>query len=184
MEAVLGDDFVSELKVKLVRYRADHGESQIAPMGEGWRNRNVGRLMTVGRSLFVEDLLRVANAGEDTVIHEVHLTIFRNLSMEGARLTALAAASDMTKQAMLELVDRAEELGFVERRADAEDRRAKFVMFTTLGRKRLSRLRIAVEEAEEAMAQSFTRDFFVEARTHLKLYASRIEPAPVRSLAS
>jgi len=76
----------------------------------------------------------------------------QNLDLQGTRLTIIAARAGMTKQSMLELVDKAEALGFVERRADPDDRRAKVVAFTPMGLALLELVREGVAAAEQRMA--------------------------------
>ncbi len=44
-----------------------------------------------------------------------HSAVFAQIRPEGSRLTALARGADMSPQAMGELVDELEELGYVER---------------------------------------------------------------------
>ena len=56
-----------------------------------------------------------------------------HLGLEGARLTELAEKAMMTKQAMGQLVDEVERLGYVERSPDPSDGRAKIVRFTPKG---------------------------------------------------
>jgi DNA-binding MarR family transcriptional regulator len=62
-----------------------------------------------------------------------HSAVFAQISPEGSRLSALARGANMTPQAMGELVDELEELGYVERRPDPTDRRAKLIMLTPRG---------------------------------------------------
>jgi DNA-binding MarR family transcriptional regulator len=63
-----------------------------------------------------------------------HSAVFAQLRPEGSRLTALARGANMTPQAMGELVDELEQLGYVERRPDPTDRRAKLIVLTRRGR--------------------------------------------------
>src|SRR5687767_2217620 len=74
----------------------------------------MGRLWAAG---FVE--LRLA-----------HSRVFEHLGEEGATVTALAQRAQMTKQSMGELVIDLARLGYVERRVDPTDRRAKLVVLT------------------------------------------------------
>jgi DNA-binding MarR family transcriptional regulator len=67
-------------------------------------------------------------------IRASHSVVFGQLGGEGARLTELARGANMTPQAMGELVDELEELGYVVRRPDPSDRRAKLIMLTASGR--------------------------------------------------
>ncbi|MDP9068986.1 MAG: MarR family transcriptional regulator [Actinomycetota bacterium] len=62
-----------------------------------------------------------------------HSAVFAQIDREGSRLTDLARRANMTPQAMGELVDELEELGYVERQPDPTDRRAKLIVLTPNG---------------------------------------------------
>jgi DNA-binding MarR family transcriptional regulator len=62
-----------------------------------------------------------------------HSAVFAQITPEGSRLTELARGANMTPQAMGELVDELEELGYVIRRPDPTDRRAKLIVLTKKG---------------------------------------------------
>jgi DNA-binding MarR family transcriptional regulator len=62
-----------------------------------------------------------------------HSAVFAQIAPEGSRLTALAKGANMSPQAMGELVDELEELGYVVRRPDPSDRRAKLIVLTKKG---------------------------------------------------
>ena len=70
------------------------------------------------------DLL--AEAGFDDV-RRAHNAVFVHLRSGGMRLTELARAADMSKQAMAELVDDLVEKGYVVKRPDPTDGRAKLI---------------------------------------------------------
>ena len=59
--------------------------------------------------------------------------VFASLGARGTRLTDLAQHAGMTKQAMGQIVDDLERLGYVERTPDPADGRAKIVRFTAAG---------------------------------------------------
>lgn len=63
-----------------------------------------------------------------------HSAVFAQLGPTGARLTELAAGAGMTPQAMGEIVDELESLGYVVRKPDPRDRRAKLITLTDNGR--------------------------------------------------
>jgi len=63
-----------------------------------------------------------------------HSAVFAQIKTEGSRLTDLARGANITPQAMGELVDELEQLGYVERRPDPTDRRAKLIVLTDRGR--------------------------------------------------
>ena len=63
-----------------------------------------------------------------------HSGVFAHIDVEGGtRLTELARRANMTPQAMGELVDDLEQLGYVTRRPDPADRRAKRIVLTPTG---------------------------------------------------
>ncbi len=66
-------------------------------------------------------------------IRPAHSAVFVNIDRAGSRLTRLAERAAMTPQAMGELVDDLQELGYVERVPDPADRRAKLIVLTDLG---------------------------------------------------
>jgi DNA-binding MarR family transcriptional regulator len=62
-----------------------------------------------------------------------HSAVFAQIRPEGSRLTDLARGANMTPQAMGELVEELEALGYVKRRPDPTDRRAKLIILTERG---------------------------------------------------
>ena len=66
-------------------------------------------------------------------IRPAHGCVFRFIEPEGTRLTDLAEQSGFTKQAVGEVADDLERLGFVERLADPQDGRAKLIRLTDRG---------------------------------------------------
>jgi DNA-binding MarR family transcriptional regulator len=63
-----------------------------------------------------------------------HSAVFAQIHPDGTRLSDLARGANMTPQAMGELVDELEDLGYVTRQPDPTDRRAKLVVLTKRGR--------------------------------------------------
>jgi DNA-binding MarR family transcriptional regulator len=68
-----------------------------------------------------------------TRLQPSHQVVFASLGRTGTRLTDLARRASMTKQAMGQIVDDLERLGYVERTPDPDDGRAKIVRFTPAG---------------------------------------------------
>jgi DNA-binding MarR family transcriptional regulator len=62
-----------------------------------------------------------------------HSAVFAQISAEGSRLSDLARGANMTPQAMGELVDELEELGYLVRKPHPTDRRAKLIVLTKKG---------------------------------------------------
>jgi DNA-binding MarR family transcriptional regulator len=66
-------------------------------------------------------------------VRMAHSMVFVHIDVDGIRLTELAARASMTPQAMGELVDDLQQLGYVERIPDPTDRRAKLIVLTDRG---------------------------------------------------
>jgi DNA-binding MarR family transcriptional regulator len=62
-----------------------------------------------------------------------HNAVFGQVAYGGKRLTELARTANMTPQAMVEIIDELEDLGYVERTPDPSDRRAKLIRLTEQG---------------------------------------------------
>jgi DNA-binding MarR family transcriptional regulator len=95
-------------------------------------------------------LERMSASGHDET-RIAHVSLTRNLDVEGTRLTELARRASMSKQAMGELVDQCVELGLVDRVADPSDGRARIITFTAAGLTWLDAFRDAVDVAEQEM---------------------------------
>jgi len=83
-------------------------------------------------SLQDELFQRLAAAGYDD-LHPRHTAVLAYLDDDGVRATELARLSGRHKQVIGRIVDELEELGYVERRPDPADRRAKLVFPTERG---------------------------------------------------
>ena len=81
-----------------------------------------------------------------------HSAVFAQIGPEGSRLTELARGANMSPQAMGELVDELEELGYVVRRPDPSDRRAKLITLTPHGRECISAGLATIDGLEERIS--------------------------------
>lgn len=118
----------------------------------GWRRTNLGHLLFAATGKIIAAKLRVVHGAGFPRVTDAQVALFRVLDRNGARLTALAARAGLTKQAMIELVDKAERDGLVTRLPDAEDRRAKIVALTPRGRDLRAAARAGAAAAERAFA--------------------------------
>lgn len=89
-------------------------------------------LALAGRRLSDELRERLRAAGFDDG-RPAHDAVFANVPPEGIRLTDLADRAGMSKQAMSELVVDLERMGYVSRRSDPVDGRARLISFTDRG---------------------------------------------------
>jgi DNA-binding MarR family transcriptional regulator len=119
--------------------------------GTAWRHANVGRLLNNAVRRFEVRVLELMSASGHDETRIAHVSLTRNLDVEGTRLTELARRASMSKQAMGELVDQCAELGLVDRVADPSDGRARIVIFTPAGLTWLDDFRDAVDVAEQEM---------------------------------
>jgi len=89
---------------------------------------------------------------------------------DGMTQTALAADLDLTKVAIGGLVDRIEQAGFVERRVDERDARARRVYLTDAGQKLVREIRKSVEAVESEILDALPNDELdAAAKTLVKL---------------
>ena len=97
-----------------------------------------------------------------------HGAILAYLDEDGVRATELARLSGRHKQIVGRLVDELEDLGYVERRPDPADRRAKLVVPTTQG---LDQMRLGdeiVADIERRHAEAAGRKLYAEFRNVLR----------------
>ena len=136
--------------------------------------------------LMVTELVeRLAAAGYPDISTAAH-PVFENIDPDGTRLTELAARSDMTHQSMGELVATLEQRGYLERRPDPTDGRARLVCLTPKGRElvRISLREIAAIEADwtrswkRAGLASDLRDPLERAVDHRNGTATRAKTRP------
>lgn len=95
--------------------------------------RNIGVLLQFLSRDFERRARATLQARGHTELLPSHQVVFGSLGRSGTRLTALAQHAAMTKQAMGQIVDDLEQLGYVERIPDPADGRAKIVRFTAAG---------------------------------------------------
>jgi DNA-binding MarR family transcriptional regulator len=136
-------------------------------------NPDLGVLAT--RLLFsLQDELfaRLAEAGYDD-LHPRHGAVLAYLDEDGIRATELARLSGRHKQIIGRIVDELEELGYVERRPDPQDRRAKLILPTERG---LDQVRLGdeiVADIEARHAEEVGGRTYAEFRDVLRAVVAR-----------
>ena len=129
---------------------------------KNWRNTHLGHWLRRAQERFDARVLAcmaqhpgvplgLSNLVSRGQVGAAHIHITRHLSPEGARLTDLARAAGMTKQAMGTLVTQCEAWGMVRREGHGSDARAKRVVFTETGLAWLAAYQDAVTQAEAEM---------------------------------
>ena len=104
-------------------------ESSLSVFGR----RNIGVLLQQLARDFERRTRTSLMARGHTELLPSHQVVFAGLGRTGTRLTVRAQNAGMTKQAMGQIVDDLEQLGYVERTPDPDDGRAKIVRFTPAG---------------------------------------------------
>ncbi|MEV0586569.1 MarR family winged helix-turn-helix transcriptional regulator [Nonomuraea sp. NPDC050310] len=97
-----------------------------------------------------------------------HGAVLAYLDEEGSRATDLATLSGQHKQVIGTLIDELVELGFVERRPDPSDRRAKLVVPTAKGVERMNRSDEVVAGIERRYAEAVGEQEFAAFKATLR----------------
>ncbi|MHB8669082.1 MAG: MarR family winged helix-turn-helix transcriptional regulator [Acidimicrobiales bacterium] len=90
-------------------------------------------------TLMIEDLVARLDSAGYPGLTPSHQVVFENLDRHGTRLTELATRAGMTHQSLGELVSGLEQRGYLERRSDPNDGRARIVSLTDTGRRMVRR---------------------------------------------
>src|SRR5450631_563847 len=106
----------------------------------------LGRLLHQFRT---ELFARAQADGRFLDIRFPHLQVWGNIGIDGIRLTDLAAKAQLSLAACSELVDELQRLGYLERRRDPTDGRAKLIFPTPRGRDVLDEAGRSVAELEQ-----------------------------------
>jgi DNA-binding MarR family transcriptional regulator len=115
-----------------------------------------------GRLLFAvqEELFATLADQGHPRLRPQHGAVLAYLDAEGSRATELARASGQHKQVVGKVIDELEALGYVERRPDPDDRRAKLVVPTPLGLDEMQRSDAVVAAIERRHAEAIGADAY------------------------
>ena len=120
-----------------------------------------------------------------TRLQPSHQVVFASLGRSGTRLTELSQRAGMTKQAMGQIVDDLERLGYVEREPDPADGRAKIVRFTAAGLDFVCDAADALDEIwREYSAVLGERELYELQATLLKLRRGTLRDREIRASSS
>jgi DNA-binding MarR family transcriptional regulator len=138
----------------------------------------IGQLL--GRLLyhFRQDMLDAAGGHGYPDLRAPHLQIFGNVGIKGIRLTDLATKAQLSLAATSEFVTELEQLGYLERRPDPADGRAKLIFPTPRGRHALDAAGDRVAEIEQAWAKLAGPAEFHHASRTLQRVLDQLDAAP------
>jgi len=152
-----------------------------AVLDDRWRETHLGRLLGHAMRRFDARVLSLmanneqvplalSNLAARDQISAAHIHITRHLSLQGSRLTELAQAAGMSKQAMGNLVNQCEAWGLVKRESDSRDARARQLVLTEAGLAWLAAFQMAVAQAEEEFKASVGDDVATVVALGLEAY--------------
>ncbi|OAN37308.1 transcriptional regulator [Mycolicibacterium iranicum] len=114
-------------------------------------------------------------------IREPHFQIFGNIRTGGIRLTELAARAQLSLAACSELVNDLVELGYLARRPDPDDGRAKLIDLTARGRQLMADAGVAVAGIEQRWADILGEPDFRQMCRSMQRLLDALDPAGSRS---
>lgn len=150
---------------------------------EDWRANHLGFLLGEALrrfdarvlALMTQDAsvpLALSNLAARDQVGAAHIHITRHLPVGGARLSDIASAANMTKQAMGDLVNQCEAWNLVQRTPHPSDQRAKLIRFTDDGLAWLTAFERAVAQAQLEFQLDVGTDVATVTTLGLEAYAA------------
>ena len=137
----------------------------------------VGQLLGNLARLFRAELaVRGEAAGGVEGIRPAHLQVFGTIKASGTRLTDLASWSGLSLSAMAELVDGLEQLGYLGRRPDPDDGRAKLIFVTESGWRAVREGQRLIAAIEVDWARAVGEDAFESLCRELQRLLDALDP--------
>lgn len=130
--------------------------------------RMLGALLRIPFQIIVDRIYVGIQARGYTDVRPAHFVVFQLLPPEGARITDLADAAQITKQSMGKLVAHLEAQGYVAYTRDPSDRRAKRVQLTDRGQALDTEAREVLAEIETDWAELLGSKRLMELKQTLK----------------
>jgi DNA-binding MarR family transcriptional regulator len=109
-------------------------------------------------------------------LRPMHLLVIERLFIFEARATELAEVIGLTKQATGQILDRMDELGYVQRVPDPSDGRAKVLQLTERGQRAAQTLRSIADENEERLLAALGQTRYRQLRAALGSLITATQP--------
>ncbi len=122
----------------------------------------IGQLLVRLLRVFRDDLAEPRAAAGFGDLREPHLQIFGNIRMGGIRLTELADRAQLSLAATSELVNDLVNLGYLNRRPDPADGRAKLIDLTDRGAELMTAAGLRVRDLERRWSSAVGEHRFTE----------------------
>jgi DNA-binding MarR family transcriptional regulator len=137
----------------------------------------IGQLLVNLLRLFrVELSARGEGLPDGAGLRPAHLQVFGSIKARGTRLTELASATNLSLSAMAELVDDLQQLGYVERKPDPSDGRAKLVCLTQQGWRAMRQGRTIIQAIERDWAARLGDNRFETLCLQLEDLLDKLDP--------
>ena len=137
---------------------------------------NLGLLLFIPyRSLEDRVFAALAAAGFDDIT-SAQARVFQRIGPRGSRLTELAQAAQMTKQAAGFLVGQLERAGYVERVADPSDGRARLIRITPRGTQTIQISAAVIADVEAEWTEHVGRENIDQLRQTLSALRQITDP--------
>jgi DNA-binding MarR family transcriptional regulator len=141
----------------------------------------IGQLLVRLLREFRDDLAAPRSDAGYGDVREPHFQIFGNIRMGGIRLTELAGRAQLSLAATSELVNDLAEMGYLTRRPDPADGRAKLIDLTDRGRGLMAAAGERVADIERRWSElAGPRNFTLMTRTMQRLL-DELDPKDSRS---
>ena len=140
----------------------------------------LGRLLAAATRLVIDDLHAALAEQGHPGLRPAHGYALLAVGDEGTTTARLGERLGMTKQGAAKLVASLEELGYLERRADDADGRARRLVLTRRGRDLLRRSAAAQRAIEDRWAEALGPRAMQSLRRSLERMVQDAGPAPVR----
>jgi len=113
-------------------------------------------------------------------LRDAHMQVFGNIAEGGIRLTELGARAQLSLAAISELVNELEALGYLARRPDPLDGRAKLIALTARGRALMADAGRRVAEIETSWSAIVGDDRFESACSVMQELLDELDPENAR----
>lgn len=137
-----------------------------------WRKSNLGRHLFAASDRFLRDKMAGMVAGGYPQVTEALLTLFVSSDEAGTRITDIALNAGLTKQSVVEIVNRAQRAGWCLRDLDPLDKRLRILRLTDSGQALLARLRLSVTAAEQALQDCVGAEFLGDFKRSFGAYSA------------
>lgn len=146
-----------------------------------WRHENIGRLLLSSVINWQDILVRGLQRRGFPRFRASHMNVLRHVDVGGTRITEIADRARLSKQAVGQLLTTCEAEKLVRTVPDPDDRRAKLVRFTPLGRAVIDVERGVMKRIDAEMARLLGPRGVAELRRSLALLGDWKGPFAVKA---